>query len=293
MGGRDQSVVSKIRKISSEEKSSFKRSEGLEWVQLCPFCDIWVGSLVDHVKTAHSDRSSKQIRTQCPYEECAKRIVGVKNHMKKVHDKVRNFHCEECPSSFTSNHQMMKHVEAMHTNLKVECAECGGVYKITTLPGHIRRIHRGIKPSLPCTEQDCQRVFGSKADLERHVMGVHMKLKTPCPECGQRIRVELLMKHVKVAHRGIHNIKCQECGQGFQSQKGLSTHLRVQHRGTFIYCTATIKKGLECGKILHSEEGLINHVECKHLSFAPDIVQDPCPVCATLVPACYLSHPLL
>ena len=64
---------------------------------------------------------------------------------------------------------------------------------------------------------------------------------------------------------GIHNIKCQECGQGFQSQKGLSTHLRVKHRGTFIYCTATTKKGLECGKILHSEEGLINHVECKHL----------------------------
>jgi len=113
-----------------------------------------------------------------------------------------------------------------------------------------------------------------------------MQWKAPCPECGKRVRMELLMKHVKTAHRGIHNIKCQQCGQGFQSQKGLRRHVMVHHVGTFAYCRASNKTGVECGKILHSEEGLINHVECKHMA-APEVA---CPECSTQVPPCYLLH---
>jgi len=285
----DEGVVAKIRRLLPEERSSSKRGEKMDWVQLCPFCDVWVGSLVDHVKTAHKDRSSRQIRTLCPFEECGKMVVDIKNHIKMVHYKVRNFSCEECHATFKSNHQTMKHVEAVHTNLKVECVECGGEFKTTTLQSHVRRVHRGIKPAVPCTEPACEKLFGSKADLERHVLGVHMQWKAPCPECGKRIRMETLIKHIKTAHRGLHNIKCQYCGQGFQNQKGLETHVRVKHQGTFLQCRAIVGKGTECGKILYSEEGLISHVECKHLAGEAS-VQVVCPRCSTGVLPCYLLH---
>merc|ERR1719369_949805 len=116
-----------------------------------------------------------------------------------------------------------------------------------------------------------------------------MNLRAPCPECGLKVKMDMLMKHVKTAHRGIHNIKCEECGQGFHNQKLLARHVQVQHKGAFIYCRATSKKGIECGKILHSEGGLINHIECKHL-IDEDNVQIVCPECPIQVPACYLLH---
>ena len=216
-------------------------------------------------------------------------VVDIKNHIKMVHYKVRNFSCEECHATFTSNHQTMKHAEAVHSNMKVKCEECGGVFKTTTLQSHIRRVHRGIKPAVPCTELTCEKVFGSKADLERHVLGVHMQWKAPCPECGKKIRMETLMHHIKIAHRGLHNIKCQQCGQGFQNQKGLDTHVRVKHQGTFLQCRAVAVKGTECGKILYSEEGLINHVECKHMVGQASVLV-ACPMCLTGVLPCFLPH---
>jgi len=280
-------IVTLIRRLLPEEKQRMKhkKSKRMDWVQLCPFCETWVGSLVEHVKSAHSDKNSRQIRTQCPYEDCGKMVVDIKNHMRMVHQKIRNFSCEECHATFPSNYQTIKHVESVHDNTKVKCEECDGLFKTNTLNGHVRRVHRGIKPSIPCTEGNCEKAFGSAADLERHVLGVHMKWKAPCPECGKKIRMETLVKHIKTAHKGMHKFKCQQCGQGFHNQKGLDHHVRVKHQGTFLHCKATLESGAECGKIIYSEEGLINHIQCKHMDG-----HAVCPQCSTAVFPCYLPH---
>jgi hypothetical protein len=47
-----------------------------------------VGALVDHVKGHHADRDHRQIRTRCPYLECARLVVDIKNHIRMVHLKV-------------------------------------------------------------------------------------------------------------------------------------------------------------------------------------------------------------
>jgi len=281
-------VVTKIRQLSPEEKSSGKHADKIQWVQLCPFCGAWVGSLVDHIKSAHKDENHKMIRTKCPFEECAKMVVDIKNHINMVHYKIKNFSCGECESAFTSNNQLVKHVEAVHDNIKVNCEECGAEFKSTTLKSHIRRVHRGIKPSVPCTDPSCKKVFGSKTDLERHVLGVHMKWKAPCPECGKKIRMESLMVHVRKTHKGMFSIKCEICGQGFQNQKGLETHKRVKHVGSYIYCKASNVTGGECGKILYSEEGLLNHVECKHIVLGS--AKTTCTECSVAVYTCYMQH---
>ena len=47
-----------------------------------------MGTLVDHVKSHHPERDHRQIRTQCPYVECARLVVDIKNHIRGVHKKV-------------------------------------------------------------------------------------------------------------------------------------------------------------------------------------------------------------
>ena len=53
----------------------------------------------------------------------------------------------------------------MHLGLKpkVECADCGLVVAETHLAAHRKRVHEGVRASVPCTEPGCNRVLGSKA----------------------------------------------------------------------------------------------------------------------------------
>ena len=213
-----------------EEKSKIRHGQNVEWVLQCPYCLEWVGGLVEHVKRNHKDKNSRQIRSQCPYEDCGKMVVDVKNHIRKVHDKVKNYNCEQCHATFFSNYQTVKHVETVHDFKKIKCEDCGGLFKSNTLKNHVNRVHRGIKSSISCTEENCTKVFGSHADLERHVEGVHKKLKASCPECGKRMKLQCLPKHIKAVHNGLYKLNCKQCGLGCQNKKQLEKHIRVKSR---------------------------------------------------------------
>ena len=284
---QDQGVVALIRRVLHEEKSKIRHGQNVEWVLQCPYCLEWVGGLVEHVKRNHKDKNSRQIRSQCPYEDCGKMVVDVKNHIRKVHDKVKNYNCEQCHATFFSNYQTVKHVETVHDFKKIKCEDCGGLFKSNTLKNHVNRVHRGIKSSISCTEENCTKVFGSHADLERHVEGVHKKLKASCPECGKRMKLQCLPKHIKAVHNGLYKLNCKQCGLGCQNEKQLEKHIRVKHQGTFLYCKAKlIINGGECSKIMHSEEGLIKHTQNEHM----DDENVLCLKCNISFPPFFLIH---
>ena len=258
--------------------------DGLQYVS------FKVGTLVDHVKGHHPEREYRMIRTRCPYVECAKLVVDIKNHIRMVHKKIKNYGCDECDALFVNNYQVRKHKEGVHCGtVRVKCEECDLMLKSTTLENHVKRVHRGMKPSLPCSE--CEKEFGSKADLERHVLGKHMKWKAPCPECGKKFRMECLHQHIMTVHNGIYPFQCPHCEQGFQNQKNLGTHVRTKHQGVYLYCRLVTTKGLECGKVLLSEEGLIKHIECKHLGGEGGLISE-CPQCLNQISSCYLAEHL-
>jgi len=285
--GDHQDVVAQIRPIMPEEKNSYRQK--MEWMQQCPFCAKWVGSLVEHVKSAHKEENFRQIRTKCPVDECGKMVVDIRNHINKVHKGVKNFHCDKCSARCVSNYQLNKHIECMHSQSdRVPCDECGGKFKVSSLEQHIQRVHRGVKRAIPCPEKECGKVFGSNADLDRHVLGCHKKWKAPCPECGKKIRMDRIVNHIKVVHRGIYAFQCSVCDKGFQNQKDLKNHMIVQHQGTFLLCKATTSEGVECRKVVFSEASLMKHVEKTHLGEEEESV--PCPECDTAILPCYLAH---
>ena len=175
---------------------------------------------------------------------------------------MNNYQCEHCPARFASNYGVKKHVEMIHTDSeRVQCVECKGSFKVSSLEGHVQRVHRGVKNAFPCPEEDCGKVFGSNADLDRHMLSLHKKWKASCPECGKKIRVESLLSHIKIVHRGIYPFPCTQCERGFQNQKDLKTHTIVKHNGTFLYCKATSSEGVECKQVLFSEASMMKHVE--------------------------------
>jgi KRAB domain-containing zinc finger protein len=229
----------------------------------CPECGKVCGDMVSHIKSKHKGMDWRGIKTPCPYEDCDKVVVDIQNHIRLVHLKIKNFECAHCEAKFSNRYQVRNHISGVHSNIREKCPHCDQMLKITTLKSHIKNVHEGGGQRVSC--QDCPKTFQSNADLERHVVSVHMKIKAPCPECGRRFRMETLANHIKTQHKGIYPFKCKECGKGFQDSNHLHTHVRTRHYGVFVYCKAENEKGETCGKKLYSEEGLQKHIERVHL----------------------------
>ena len=242
-----QDVIAKIRPILPDEKASYIHGEKMEWLLQCPFCAKWVGVLVEHVKSCHQEENFRQIKTRCPVLECDKLVVDIKNHIKRVHEGVKKYKCNQCAATFKSNYYVNKHIENIHTmgDIRVQCKECDGSFKFSSIEVHIKRVHRDFKLNFPCPEKECGKVFGSNTDLERHVQGFHKKLKSPCPECGKSVGLESLANHIKIIHRGAYPFQCSHCEKGFQSQKDLKNHVIVKHTGTYLLCKASTSDGVE------------------------------------------------
>merc|ERR1719319_995635 len=250
----------------------------------CPECGKVCGDMVSHIKVNHKGMDWRGIKTPCPFDECGKVLVDIQNHIRLVHLKIKNFECDHCDSKFSNRYQVRNHINGVHSNVREKCPQCDTMLKITTLKMHIRNVHEGGNQKVDCKELDCTKSFGSNADLERHVVSVHMKIKAPCPDCGKRFRMETLANHIKTQHKGIYPYMCKQCDKGFQNLKHLHIHVRTRHYGVFVFCKALNAKGEVCGKKLFSEEGLQKHINVVHLKIKTEDSKDEiCPECGVTV----------
>lgn len=51
----------------------------------------------------------------------------------------------------------------VHVGMKVKCEQCGLSVSPSHLPAHVKRVHENVRQQYACTEQDCKKIFGSKA----------------------------------------------------------------------------------------------------------------------------------
>ena len=77
---------------------------------------------------------------------------ALKVHIIIVHDKIKNYQCEDCDQSFYAKAHLKRHVTRIHYDQKVKCNECSVM-------------------------------FGLKSNMERHVSSVHKSIKHKCSEC--------------------------------------------------------------------------------------------------------------
>uniref|UniRef100_A0A667HKL2 Flt3-interacting zinc finger protein 1 n=1 Tax=Lynx canadensis TaxID=61383 RepID=A0A667HKL2_LYNCA len=161
----------------------------------------------------------------------------------------------DCGTFFASAAALASHLEAHSGPATYGCGHCGALYAaLAALEEHRRASHgegggAEATPAAPEGEpaageaasgsgrgkkifgcSECEKLFRSPRDLERHVL-VHTGEKPfPCLECGKFFRHECYLKRHRLLHGTERPFPCHICGKGFITLSNLSRHLKL-HRG--------------------------------------------------------------
>lgn len=107
----------------------------------------------------------------------------LKRHIKAVHYKIKDNHCDDCEASFSANSDLQAHIKAVHLKIKDHhCQDCKSSFSTNKdLQQHIKRIHLKIKDH-HC--EDCKWSFCTNGELKQHIKKIHLNIKDYyCPNC--------------------------------------------------------------------------------------------------------------
>ena len=130
----------------------------------------------------------------------------------------------------------------------VECFLCRKIMGKANLSAHMKTEHDCFEGGNPFEKklvscQMCDKTFGSKSFLHRHVQSVHERIvKAKCDVCDKTFTDTSNYKQHLLIHAGIKSYMCQICGKGFVQPQGLRMHM-PSHSSEHPYsCTFCPKK---------------------------------------------------
>ena len=173
---------------------------------VCPTCGKAYGRM-EHLKK-HEDVIHKGIKkwptaVEVKCEFCGKTLhnTSIKQHIKSVHEKIKDFQCPKCGKAFSEKASLKDH-DKIHTGIRdFGCDQCGKTYRRSDrLKNHIRVVHEGRKDYV-CS--DCGKSFGDSNNLKRHS---------------------------DIIHKGIKRFKCDYCTNAYGQSPELKKHLEVCHK---------------------------------------------------------------
>ena len=155
--------------------------------------------LSSHVYNVHTGREADEVK--CDICQKMYRKCNLKQHIKAVHDKIRDYVCETCGLDFPSKVTLAMH-SVVHTSIRAyKCDMCEKTYKQSShLSTHKRTVHEGRKDHV-CTL--CGKAFG---------------------------RSEALRLHTRTVHEGIKKFKCILCSNAYGQSHELKKHLVSFHK---------------------------------------------------------------
>ncbi|RVX74518.1 hypothetical protein B0A52_01644 [Exophiala mesophila] len=137
------------------------------------------------------DPSNQQVAAFCTYGE-------FQAHLKIVHPPT----CPQCPTSFTTNKELTRHLELQHGVLPPD-----GPF---------------ISPSFVCDHIGCGKAFTKKGNLNVHIKTVHESRRDfVCGETEMTILDE----------DGDQDVVVKGCARSFTSRSSLEEHIRTAHLG--------------------------------------------------------------
>ena len=103
--------------------------------------------------------------------------------------------------------------ETQHDNAKFTCKLCVSEFDdINQWLHHVTTIHASSQYVCP----ECQRLYGSKSGLRKHVYTMHKKLsRYQCETCGKGFFVRSLYYDHVAAHTGAKRHSCSMCEKKF------------------------------------------------------------------------------
>ena len=127
---------------------------------------------------------------------------NLKNHIDRVHKKLKPFSCEICGDCFTSKLGMQQHVKSIHQGIKeYVCHICAKAYSQKTgLTQHMLYTHEKEKSvkykKFQCTI--CDYVSTCDYTLNHHIKTVHHKIKEHCCDKVREKHCILEQKYCKL-----------------------------------------------------------------------------------------------
>ena len=114
------------------------------------------------------------------------------------------------------------------------------------------------RPSVPCDDQNCEKVFVNNSKMRRHYKSVHERQTYPCDLCQfQAARSDQLKRHVRRVHERV-KYPCDQCEFQAAWPHGLVQHKRNRHElGPRYPCS-------QCHYQTADQTNLRRHIEAKH-----------------------------
>ncbi|KAL3428096.1 zinc finger protein [Phlyctema vagabunda] len=156
----------------------------------------------------------------------------LKRHKDQVHGNILKFICEECssesdihghpvPVAFGTKAKLQAHLKSSHAN----CHFCE--YKFSSqreLQKHIETLHSGTsleeRKNIACTYLDCDKKFTKQSNLNAHIKTAHKGQRFICGEVDLSQNMDLV---------GFMNVN--GCGKDFVAKSNLEDHVRTAHLG--------------------------------------------------------------
>ena len=155
--------------------------------------------------------------------QCGKvftRKIDLKNHVKHVHDKIREHICEVCAKGFATSSDLNTH----------------------------KRTHTGEK-NFPC--HICGQSYSSKQYLIIHTRQHTGEKPHSCEECGKAFADPSALKNHQKQHQNNQPVACEVCGKTFKIKKNLKSHMMIHNNGAGLMIDAC---QTESGKRIYSND---------------------------------------
>ena len=114
---------------------------------------------------------------------------------------------------------------------------------------HYKLVHNHIR-NYKCDH--CQKSFGRKPELERHIEARHQMVKYKCDVCSSVFTSKSYLTHHKRKHLSTESVpkyRCKECEKEYKDAGGLRRHVKSIHLNIKFKCDP-------CKKVLSYEGAL-------------------------------------
>lgn len=284
----------------------------LDFDMKCNDCDIFFGSRKTyrrHRDGVHRRRQKEYLHAIC--HVCDKILIGYdsnfKDHFKIKHPENEfsvKYKCPNCNEFFKTTADIIHHRITVHKGtfeveakdptseqMKYVFGKCNLCQKELScrqsIERHFGKIHPGVELNAKYKCQQCDKFFNSEADVTKHGIVIHQKLKSDnhskeetvmikCDICRRFFTTKgTLRRHYRAYHPGIEFSKhrCQTCNKLFDSEADVTQHCSIKHQKTVVEERGTNRPKLDlkvkhkcqtCNKLFNSDAEVSQHFSIEH-----------------------------